>query len=245
MFKPCFRYISLAAFCVIILSSCVNYKRLVADEVVLKDQNSHTGTIMESDSSKIKLKKIDESMMIIKWDDVDTVVGKKLKTVFIGASIGYYNIPYFSVFRNEAMTGHAVGYQYRIGYAYRGNTLCYFNYLFSPASPYAINKLGVGYQRYLGTTSYLKRTAFYFGGEANIMNVKNNNGAQFCIEPFTGYELKLAAHVRMHLRFGLQLNLANKNSSLGSNFSLGFNFMRKNFKKRYDYLNTRHRVFGQ
>jgi hypothetical protein len=223
----------------------MNYKRLVTDEVILKDENSHTGTIMASDSTKIKLKKIDESMMVIKWDDVDTVVGKKFKTVFIGANIGYHNIPYFSVFRNENMTGHAAGYQYKIGYAYRSNNLYYLTFLFSPAKPYEINKLGVGYQRYLGTTSYLSKTGFFIGGEANLMNAKNNNGTQFCIEPFTGYEVRLAVHARVHFKFGLQFNLANKNSSVGSNFSIGFHFMRKNFKKRYQYLNTKHRLYGQ
>ena len=92
---------------------------------------------------------------------------------------------------------------------------------------------------------YLKKRAFFVGGEFNFMNVKNNNGVQACLEPFTGYELKLAAHVRVHFKFGIQFNLANKNSALGSNFSIGFHFMRKNFTKRYNYINKEHRIFGQ
>ncbi|MBK7668931.1 MAG: hypothetical protein IPJ32_17265 [Sphingobacteriaceae bacterium] len=109
---------------------------MITDEVVLKDQNSLTGTITESDSLKLKLRKIDESVTLIKWDDIDTIIGKKFKTVFVGANLGYYNIPYFSVFRNEAMSGNAAGFQFKIGYALRSNNLFYFTQLFSPATPY-------------------------------------------------------------------------------------------------------------
>ena len=97
----------------LLLSACVNYKRAINDEVVMKDQNTQTGTIVESDSIKLKLKKIDESITVIKWNEIDTIVGKKFKTVFVGANFGYYHIPYFSVFRNEAMSGNAAGYQYK------------------------------------------------------------------------------------------------------------------------------------
>lgn len=200
---------------------------------------------MESDSVKLKLRKIDESVSIVKWDDIDTIVGKKLKTVFFGANIGYYNVPYFSVFRNEARSAYGAGYQYKLGYALRGNSLYYFSLLFVPATPYSITKSGLGYQRYLGHTTYLKRMAFYVGGEFNLMSVVQNNGAQVSLEPFTGYEYKLTAHVRMHVKFGIQFNLANKNTALGSNLSVSFHFMRKNFRKRYTYLNTQHRIYGQ
>lgn len=228
-----------------LLTGCLNYRRMITDEVVLKDQNSLTGTITESDSSKLKLRKIDESISVIKWDDIDTIVGKKFKTVFVGANIGYYNVPYFSVFRNEARNAYGAGYQYKIGYALRGNNLYYFSLLFVPATPYSVTKTGLGYQRYLGHTTYLKKTAFFVGGEFNLMNVKQNNGAQVTLEPFTGYEYKLAAHVRVHVKFAIQINLANKNNASGTNLTIGFHFMRKNFKKRYTYLNTQHRIFGQ
>lgn len=243
--KSAFNYLFLTISALSMLSSCVNYRRGITDEIILKDENSLTGTITESDSTKLKLRKIDESITVIKWADIDTIVGKRFKTVFVGANLGYYNIPYFSVFRNEAMSGNAAGFQFKIGYALRSNNLFYFTQLFSPTTPYSITKTGLGYQRYLGKTTYLKKYSFFVGGEFNLMNVKNNNGAQATIEPYTGYELRLAAHVRVHFKFGLQLNLANKNSSMGSNFSLGFHFMRKNFKKRYNYLNTQHRIYGQ
>ncbi len=243
--KNIFKYFTFVILAITFLTSCLNYRKLVTDEVVLKDQNSQTGTIIESDTAKLKLRKIDESVSVIPWNTVDTVIGKKFKTVFVGANIGYYNIPYFSVFRNESMSGHAAGFQYKAGYALRSNSLFYFQFLYSPASPYGITKFGVGYQRYLGQTTYLKKRAFFVGGEFSLMNVKNNNGAQACLEPFTGYELKLAAHIRVHFKFGLQLNLANKNNALGSNFSIGFHFMRKNFTKRYNYLNKEHHIFGQ
>lgn len=239
------KYFTWTILAITFLSSCINYRRAISDEVVLKDQNSLTGTITQSDSLNLKLKRIDESTTIIPWETIDTIVGKKFKTVFVGANIGYYNIPYFSVFRNESMTGKAVGYQYKVGYALRGKNLYYLQFLFSPAKPYSITKFGAGYQRYLGQTTYLRKRAFFVGGEFNLMNVENNNGAQASLEPFTGYELKLAAHVRVHFKFGLQFSLANKNNSMGSNFSIGFHFMRKNFKKRYDHINTTHRIYGQ
>lgn len=228
-----------------LFTGCLNYRRMITDEVILKDQNSITGTITESDSSKLKLRKIDESVTVIEWDDIDTIVGKKFKTVFVGANIGYYNIPYFSVFRNEARSAYGAGYQYKLGYALRGNNLYYLSLLFCPATPYNVTKTGLGYQHYLGQTTYLKKMAFFVGGEFNLMNVKQNNGAQVTLEPFTGYEYKLAAHIRMHVKFAFQINMANKNNAIGSNLSLGFHFMRKNFKKRYTYLNTQHRIYGQ
>lgn len=243
--KSTLNHVFLFISALMLLSGCLNYRRMITDEVVLKDQNSQTGTIIQSDSAKLKLKKIDESVTVIKWDDIDTIIGKKFKTAFIGANFGYYNVPYFSVFRNENRSAYGAGYQYKLGYALRGNNLFYFSLLFVPAKPYGITKTGLGYQRYLGHTTYLKRTAFFVGGEFNLMNVKQNNGVQTCIEPFTGYEYKLAAHVRVHVKFGLQLNLANKNTSMGSNLTVGFHFMRKNFKKRYNYLNTQHRIYGQ
>ena len=243
--KHHFKHIFTTISVFLMLSACVNYKRAINDEVVMKDQNTQTGTIIESDSVKLKLRKIDESINIIKWEDIDTIVGKKFKTIFVGANLGYHNIPYFSVFRNEARSAFGAGYQFKLGYALRSNNLFYISLLICPATPYSVTKTGLGYQRYIGKTTYLRKYAFFVGGEFNLMNVKNNNGAQVTIEPFTGYELKLAAHVRMHLKFGLQFNLANKNNASGSNLSIGFHFMRKNFKKRYTYLNTQHRIYGQ
>lgn len=243
--KSTLNHVFLSVSALMLLSGCLNYRRLITDEVVLKDQNSQTGTIIQSDSAKLKLKKIDESVTVIKWDDIDTIIGKKFKTAFVGANFGYYNVPYFSVFRNEKRSAYGAGYQYKIGYALRGNNLFYFSLLFVPAKPYSITKTGLGYQRYLGHTTYLKRTSFFVGSEFNLMSVVQNNGVQTCLEPFTGYEYKLAAHVRVHVKFGLQLNLANKNTSMGSNLTVGFHFMRKNFKKRYNYLNTQHRIYGQ
>src|SRR3989344_5167335 len=84
-----------------LFTSCMNYRRLLTDEVVLKDGNSQTGTIVLCDSTNLKIKKIDESISIIPWTSIDTVQGKKLKTFFLGVNMGYYNTPYFSVFRNE------------------------------------------------------------------------------------------------------------------------------------------------
>jgi hypothetical protein len=232
-------------FILLSLCGCHNYRDLLTDEVVLKDKNSHTGTIEASDSIQIKLRKMDESVKMIPWDEVDTVTGKKLKTLWIGANLGYYNTPYFSVFRNESLTGHAFGFQGKLGLATWGNRLCYFGLTLSPASPYKITKTGIGYQRYLRKSTYLARKSFFAGGEVNAMNAKNNNGVQMTLEPFLGFERKLHEQVRVNFKFQVQINLANKNNSLGSSFSIGFHFMQKNFVNRYEYLNTQHRLYGK
>jgi hypothetical protein len=237
------RFLSFIFF-LVILSGCVNYKRLVTDEVILKDQNSQTGTIIKCDSSSLTLRKMDESKSIIPWSDIDTIVGKKLKTAWIGSNIGYHSVPYFSVFRNEKMRGKAMGFQYKIGMAYRGTKLLYLQLTFIGATPYSITKFGFGYQYYLGQSTYAKKNAFFVGGEFNMMNAKYNKGGQATLEPFTGFERKLAEHVRMHVKLQLQFNIANKNDESGVNLSVGFHFMRKNFKKRYDFLNTKHRLYG-
>lgn len=226
-----------------LLGGCVTNRRFITDEVVLKDKNTQTGTILSTDSLGLRLKKMDESVSVIRWADVDTIVGKKLKTAWVGVNAGYYTIPYFSVFRNEAMVGRALGMQCKIGTARWGNNLYYAHLTFSPASPYKITKSGFGYQRYLRDATYIKKSGFFAGGEFNFMNAKYNNGSQITLEPFAGYERKLNEQVRVHFKFGLQFNVANKNNSTGSNFTIGFHFMRKNFKKRYRVLNSEHGLY--
>ena len=238
---------SIHFICILLLTSvftgCINYKKLLTDEVVLKDGNSQTGTILQTDSTNIKLEKIDESVSVIPWSAVDTIQGKKLKTLWVGMNIGYYNIPYFSVFRNEAFSGHALGTQYKIGLAFRGNKLAYTHLTYSPAQPYSITKFGVGYQKYMGQSTYLKKNAFFWGTEFNFMNVKFNNGTQTTLEPFTGFERKMNERIRLHFKFGLQFNLANKNNQTGVNFTIGAHFLKKDFKKQYEYLNKEHKMY--
>lgn len=230
-------------FAVALFSGCHRYRDLITDEVILKDRNSHTGTIEESDSESIKLRKIDESVKIIPWSQVDTVVGKKYKTFWAGANFGFYKTPYFSVFRNEAINAHSAGFQYKAGWALRGTNLYYFSLLFLPASPYKITKTGFGYQHYIFKTSYLKMNSYFWGGEINAMNAKHNNGFQLTLEPFFGAERKLTEQLRGHLKFQLQLNLANKNNAAGSSITVGIHFLQKSFTRRYTYLNKEHRIY--
>jgi hypothetical protein len=220
----------------------LNYRKAITDEVVLKDGNSQTGTIIKSDSATIKIKQIDESIRIIPWNAIDTVQGKKLKTLWFGANIGYYKAPYFSVFRNEAMVAENFGLQFKVGLALRGQKLYYFHISPLPDQPYPVTKYGLGFQRYLGGTTYLKKNTFFVGSEFNLMNVKLNNGPQMTLEPFTGFEKKLNEHLRIHFKLQLQFNLANKNSSAGVNTTVGIHFMRRNFKRYYNTLNKEHRL---
>lgn len=228
---------------VLTFSSCTNYKKLITDEVVLKDGNSHTGTILQSDSVNLKLEKVDESRLLIPWISIDTVVGKKYKTVWFGTNLGYYKAPYFSVFRNESLTAENMGMQYKAGIAGRGVKLYYLNLLLLPDKPYAMNKFGFGFQRYLGKSTYLKDNSFFVGYEINLMNVKYNNGSQITFEPFTGFEKKLNEQCRIHFKLGFQKNLLNKNNQTGVNATIGFHFMKRNFKKYYEVLNREHRIY--
>lgn len=241
--KKNFSYFICVFLSLSVLTSCVNYRKLITDEIVLKDGNSQTGTIIQCDSTKLKIKKIDESISILPWATIDTVIGKKLKTIWFGANFGYYNTPYFSVFRNESIIAKQLGMQYKIGMATRGNRLYYLNLSYSPATPYAVTKYGLGYQRYIASSSYLKNNSFFWGTEINLMNAKYNNGSQATLEPFTGFEKKYNEQVKLHFKFGLQFNLANKNNQAGFNMTIGIHFLKRNFKKYYDVLNKEHRIY--
>lgn len=239
------KYFICTSFSIWALTGCINYKKLITDEIIFKDGNSQTGTIIQSDSINIRIKKIDESLNIIPWKLVDTIEGKKFKTIWFGTNVGYYNTPYFSVFRNESIIAKQYGIQYKIGLAYRALKLYYINLSFSPAKPYSVTKFGLGYQRYLGKTSYLKNNSFFVGSELNLMNAKYNNGSQTTLEPFTGFEKKYYDRILLHFKFGLQFNLANKNNQAGFNTTIGIHFMKKNFKKYYERLNREHRIPGK
>lgn len=241
--KDHFKYFAFTFLLASILISCTNYRKLLTDEVVLKDGNSQTGTIVYCDTTNLKIQKTDESISIIPWKTIDTVQGKKLKTFWVGANFGYYNTPYFSVFRNESLVGKQLGFQGKVGLALKGTKLYYLDLSYSPAQPYAITKFGVGYQRYLGGSTYLKKNSFFWGSEFNLMNAKYNNGSQATLEPFTGFEKKCNEHLRVHFKLGLQFNLANKNTQTGVNLTVGVHFMKKDFKTYYDVLNKEHRIY--
>ena len=223
--------------------SCINYKRNITDEVFLKNGNTETGTIIKADSNSLRIKKVDESQLSINWNIIDSVNGKKFKTLWLGANFGTYNTPYFSVFRNQSYMSSAGGFQLKIGLAYRGAKLYYIDFFHTPTKPYAVNKFGLGFQRYVFGNYLKKRHSFFVGSEFNAMSIRYNNGPQFAYEPFTGYEVKLNEHIRLNARFGLQINLFNKNNQTGANLSVGIHFMKRNFKKYYDYLNKEHRVY--
>lgn len=224
------------------LNSCINQRHLITDELVFKDGNSQTGTIMYSDTVSLKLKKMDESQSFYYWKDIDTVKGKKLRTFWGGINSGYYYVPYYSAFRNEKINASALGMQLKMGMAYRGVRMFYTHLTIIPAQPYTITKAGLGYQRYLKENALLKRYALLVGTEVNFMNAKFNNGFQTTIEPYAGYEFKLSGTIRAHVKTGLQFNFANKNNNVGANVSIGVHFLRHNFYKHYKELNRTNRL---
>lgn len=222
------------------LSGCVNYRKNITDEVVLKDGNSQTGTLLQCDSAKIKLQKIDESVLFIPWANVHSVQGKKFKSLWISADFGYFKSPYFSVFKNEAKTAESIGFQFKGGIALRSKKLFYFQIIAIPSKPYSVNKFGLGYQKYLSTGSYLSSNAFFAGTEINLMNAQRNNGSQLTLEPFAGIEKKINEQLRFHFKIGLQFNIANKNNKAGINATIGVVYLKRNFKRYYDILNSEH-----
>ncbi len=226
----------------LIFSGCWSNKKLITDEVVFTNGNSQTGTILSVDTISLKLKHMDESVTVIPWSIIDTVQGKKLQAFWLGFNQGYYSAPYFSVFRNESIVAQGLGFQLKLGMALRGNKLYYFNFSHLPAKPYNMSKFGFGFQRYLGASSYIKKNGFFWGTELDFMNVKYNNGSQFTIEPFTGYERKLSERFRIHAKLGFQINVANKNNQMGVNLTVGVHFLRRNFKKYYHTLNSEKRI---
>jgi hypothetical protein len=232
----------IALMCFILLSACIQQRHLITDEIVFHDGNSQTGTIQYSDTVSIKLKKMDESVQYYYWKNIDTVKGKKLRTFWGGINSGYYHVPYYSAFRNEKMIAGAFGMQLKAGMAYRGVRMYYASLTIIPAKPYAVTKAGLGFQRYLKEDAYLKKWAMLVGTEINLMNAKYNNGFQTTIEPFAGYEMQWSGTIRAHLKFGLQFNFANKNNNVGTNFTLGFHFLRHNHLKHYKELNKTKRL---
>jgi hypothetical protein len=212
------------------------------DEVVMKDESSKTGSILHCDSQLVKLKRMDESIDLIPWQQIDTIQGKKLKTFWVGMDFGHYTVPYFSVFRNEAMTGRSLGAQFKFGTTRKGRRMWYGHFTTIPANPYEITKFGAGTVRYAKKYSYQSPIAFYWGSEFNFMNAKNNKGAQQTLEPFIGLEKKLFEQVRVHLQFALQINFANKNNSTGFHLTMGIHLLKKNFKEYYDVLNSQRHI---
>lgn len=237
-----FKLSTITAIVICLSQSCINHKRLIKEEVVLNDSNSVTGTIFYTDSTKLKLKRIDESTTIVKWSDVDTIIGKKFSTFFLGFNTGIYNSPYFSVFRNESYPGSGAGMQLKLGWGLRGTKMYYFHYSYNSASPYNVKKFGLGFQRYVYGNYTTKRNCFFVGSDLNAMAIRYNNGLQFTFEPYSGFERKLNEQLRLHIKLGMQFNLANKNNQSGVNFSVGLHFLKKNYKKYYTSLNSNHRL---
>lgn len=226
----------------LVIVACNNYRKLRTDEIVFKDGSSQIGTIIKCDTAKLELKKMDESLSIIDWSNVDSVRGKKLKSIFIGANFGYHNIPYFSVFKNEKMEAKSFGMQYKIGIAYRGNKLVYFHLSYAPAKPYSVRKIGFGFQKYLFSSNYLNKQSYFTGIEINLLKAKYNNGPQTTLEPFIGFEKKINEHFRINIKLALQVNIANKNSDTGVNITFGLQAIKRNFNKYYTYLNSCHQL---
>lgn len=231
----------IVAICVA-LFSCHSRKKLIKEEVFLKNKNSVTGTIVTCDSNTVIIKKMDESQQAIAWNEIDTIVGKRFKTYFAGLNTGYYNAPYFSVFRNERMSATTMGFQFKAGKAVRGKKLIYVTYTALPARPYHVNKFGIGFQRYIKNASYVGKDGFFWGLDYNLMNAKYNNGVQLTFEPFWGYDKKYKEQLRVHAKMGFQINFANKNNRIGINLTVGIHCFKRNFKTYYTELNQYHRL---
>ena len=227
---------------IVLLSGCKLHRKLITDEVVYKDGNTQTGTIIKCDTQQIRLKKADESVQIIFWSNIDSVQPKKLKTFWFGLNLGIYNTPYFSVFQNKKFIASGIGLEAKIGIARRGIKMFYLHRTINKGNPYNAAKIGFGYQYYFKGNYYPALNSWFTGTEINLMSIRFNNGVQFALEPFGGYERRVSDCLRLHIKLQLQFNLANKNNTTGINFTVGAHYLNRNFKHYYSVLNKQHRL---
>jgi hypothetical protein len=108
--------------------------------------------------------------------------------------------------------------------------------------PYHINKFGVGTMRYIKKARYTTEKGFFWGLEFNLINAKQNNGVQMCVDPSWGYDYQFTDQFRIHGKMGIQINVSNKNNAAGINFTIGLHYLKRNFKKYYTTLNKEHRI---
>jgi hypothetical protein len=218
------------------ITACNSYLKTVTEEVVLKNGETATGKLMYCDSSSLKLQKMDLSLSVYNWSEVDSVRGIKFKTHILSFNSGYFSTPYYSVFRGENFKPNNLGFQMRVGTAKFHRTFNYVHYTFIPSNPYNISKLGMGTQRYI-LSDMASKKSFLAGLEGNLLFINYNNVPQVALEPFIGYEFKLNDQLRLHVKMGTQRSILSKNPDWGIHFTAGINFLSKNYKKHYHSIN--------
>ncbi len=223
----------------LLLWACHGPKKWLNDKVILQDGSSITGTVTKSDSLQLKITKMDESEQVVQWAQIDSVAPLAFRTRISSISLGLYNTPYYSVFRNENFAPSNLGLQFRTGMATFGKKYNYFHFTLIPSQPFRITKLGYGIERYKRGT-YMDKKNLFLGFETNLIFIRYNNAPQFAFEPFVGKQWKYKDQWRIHGKIALQLNVGSRNSNAGIYFGVGMNYLKQDFKKKYQDLNQTH-----
>jgi hypothetical protein len=236
-----YKYLFFSLLCLLLAGCGRPFRRLINDEVFLRDGSSVTGTISSADSASVTLQKSDLSRQVIGWQQIDSIGSASHRTMMLGGALGLFSTPYYSAFQGEAYQPTGVGLVLRAGTVSFGKTYKYVNLSFLSGRPYGVTKLGVGIQRHL-KLRYVDAWSPFLGLEANLMFVKNNNSPSFTLDPFLGGDLRLSPQVRLMGRLGFQLNPASAANPLGANLSAGVTYQWRNFSAHNSHLLRHHQL---
>ena len=223
------------------LQSCRTEKRILTDEVHLRDGSTVVGKITKSDSTKIEIARLDHSTQILNWNLIDSVRPHNYFTPMSSMYAGLFNTPYYSVFLNEKNQPTNLGLQGRTGWAINGKRYTYLHLTLIPSQPLGIRKLGFGKEFYKRGT-YMSQKCLMLGYETNLIFIKNNNAPQFSFEPAFGKHWHWKNQYNIYAKIALQINIASRNQNAGISFGVGINYLHKDFKTHYQTLNETHKL---
>jgi len=219
-------------------AQCKN--KMPLEKVVLKDKTEWSGEIVKVDSVHIALKISRAEKKIFDWKDIQRIDNVAQRSWFIGYQLGGGHVPYYSMFRHESMEANGIGFQIKVGKTKNGNSLRYFHFSQNAGIPFSVRKWGWGFQRYLLGNDQAKR-GLYAGSDMGWMKPQFNNGNQFYLEPFAGFDWQWSKRLRTFAKVGMQWNVLNQNPAIGASINIGLNFLLQDWDRHYQVLNTQHR----
>jgi hypothetical protein len=239
LFRPSkFLNTSLLLALALFFVQCKNKRPL--EKVVLKDKTEWSGEIVKVDSVQVALKISRSEKKVFDWKDIQRVENVAQRSWVFGYQLGYGHIPYYSMFRGESMSANGIGFQCKLGKTKNGNSIRYFHFAQNTGIPFSVRKWGWGFQRYLLGDDQA-RQGLYAGSDVGWMKPQFNNGNQFYLEPFVGYDGQWSKRLRTFAKVGMQWNVLNQNPAIGVSISIGLNFLLQDWDHHYEILNTQHR----
>jgi hypothetical protein len=215
-------------------------RRLPQDEVRLSDGSSVTGKITQVGNDQLTVLRPDRSTSVLKWANIDTVMGLRHSTWAFSLQIGGGRSPYFSIFENRAFSPAAFNVQLKIGKMKNLKGFRYFHYEKVASNPDGIFKIGYGMEHFF-RGHYLRPISLSIGSTFNALKVQRNNTPQLSIEPYSTVYWKLNEQILMTGQLGLQYNFLSKNKQLGLSACVGATYLLRNFKRRYEFINANKR----